>query len=69
MLLKTFVDRIVERMVGERDSGYHARSRFFAIADEQQKQPIRSAVLSILRELGPAFGLQGALVPSEKTIS
>lgn len=69
MLLKTFVDRIVERMVGKCPSGYHARSRFFTITDESQKEPIRSAVLSILRELGPTFGLQGALVPSEKMIS
>lgn len=65
MLLKTFVDRIVDMLVGELDAGYQTRPRFFTIADEEQKQPIRNAVLSILGELGPAFGLQGALVPSK----
>ena len=63
MLLTTFVDRIVEMMVGERYGGYQARPRFFTITEENHKEPIRAAVLSILGELGPTFGLQGALVP------
>lgn len=38
MLLKTFVDRIVDMMVGHwGGGGYHTRGRYFTVSDEKQK--------------------------------